>query len=97
RGHFATLLKPDGAEIAAIWRLKACGSIHDGRRGIFLAELLGGAFAIVVFLEMLPDEIGCDLFGGLDLKRNTARPQIAAVDGFVRLFVERIAVAFGPF
>src|SRR5690349_12766766 len=63
---------------------------------ILLAELLGRAHAIIVFLEMFPDRVDLHLLDRLVAKRQPRRPQIAAVDRLAGCFVERIAIALRP-
>ncbi len=77
--------------------MRARWTVNNRRRSILLAKLLGGTLAIVVLLEVLPYEIGSDVISGFNLERSPAGPQIAAVNRFVGLFVERIAVSLGPF
>src|SRR6185437_1089338 len=65
------------------------------RRG--LAQLLGGAHAVVVFGEMLPHHIDLQALDRLQAQRDAARPEIATIDALLREIVERIALTLRPF
>src|SRR3546814_9837848 len=49
-----------------------------------MAELLAGTRAIVLLLEMLPDEIGAKAAARLETAGQAGRPEIAAVDPVLR-------------
>ena len=66
----------------------------DRRRGF--AELFSTSETIVVFTEMLPDEIAVKIRGRVPADCQPPRPQIAAVDRRVQGRVGGIAVALRP-
>src|SRR6185437_9549642 len=75
----------------------AVGEARCARTIIGLAKLLAGTQAVIVFLEMLPDEIGLNGRSRLPSQRGAGRPEIAAVGLFAGGFVVGVAVALGPF
>ncbi len=67
------------------------------RRRIRGAELFAAAQTIVVLGEMLPDQIGAQVFSRVQTDCDAARPEIAAIDMIVCRAIEGIAVPLGPF
>ncbi len=85
---------------ATAWRIgvEAGGdAAHRCRQWRVLAKLFGAAQPIVILREVLPDEVGLQMFQRAPSQSEAARPQIAAVDILLCDVVERIAVALCPF
>src|SRR6185437_14561252 len=97
RRRLATLLQPDRTEITCVGHLRAGRTINNCRRLVFLAELLGGTLAVIVFLEMLPYEVRGKPVYGVNSQRDAAGPEVTTINWSISLFVEGIPVALGPF
>ncbi len=66
------------------------------RRGIGLAQLFGGAHAVIVFGKMLPHRSDLQALHRLQAQRDAARPKIAAIDALIVERIERIALPLRP-
>src|SRR6185437_4326329 len=62
-----------------------------------LAELLGRAHAVVVFLEMFPDEIYLHALNRLESECDARGPEVTAIDGLAGDFIEAVTIALRPF
>ncbi len=66
-------------------------------RLIGFTKLFATAQAVIIFGEMLPNEIGLQFLERLKAERDATGPQIAAVDALICSFIEGIALPLRPF